>query len=211
MIDLIFDTETTKFPQWKLPDDHPDQTQLMQLGILMVKGDEVILEWDHLVYCTQEPAEGAYNAHQISLSMCQEAGVRLRDAVDFFDKRLKDVDRVVCHNVAFDFKIMACAYAQVNKQIVEAASVDDEEIPGYDINNLIRMPNICTMLSATDVLKIRGKIPNQWKWPTLQEAYRSLVDPEGFEGAHSAGADCEACHKVLVALTRQGVELKGKY
>lgn len=202
MIDLVFDTETTKFPEWKLPDAHHEQTQLMQLGVLLTKGPEVVMEWDHLVYCTQDPSPGALKAHGITRAMCQEAGVRLQEAVDFFDKRLLDVDRVVCHNVAFDFKVMGCAYAQVNAQAGQQL---------YNINNLLSKPNVCTMLSATDVLKLSGKIPNKWKWPTLQESYRGLVDPAGFEGAHSAGADCAAAHQVLCALTERGVELKGKY
>lgn len=201
MLDMIFDTETTKFPEWKLPNDDPAQTQLMQLGILIVKGPEVILEWEHLVYCTQEPSPGAFGAHGISLAMCQEAGVRLTEAVRFFLQRLADVDRVVCHNNAFDTKIMLCAIAQANKLLGEFE---------FSAEDFLAKPNICTMLSSTNVVQIPSpKIPGKWKWPTLQEAYKALVNSEGFEGAHSAGADCMACHRVLCALEDRGVELRG--
>lgn len=200
MIDMIFDTETTKFPQWKIPNDHPDQTQLMQLGLLIVKGPEVILNWEHLVYCTQEPDPGAFNAHGITLQSCQEAGLRLTETVRFFMQRLKDVDRVVCHNNAFDTKVMCCAIAQANATLPE---------PEFKYDDFLSKPNVCTMLSSTEVLKLEGKFPGKWKWPTLQEAYKSLVDPAGFSGAHSAGADCGACHQVLLALQDRGVELRG--
>lgn len=202
MLDMIFDTETTKFPEWKLQNDDPEQTQLMQLGIMLTKGREVILEWDHLIYCTQEPAPGAFGAHGISLAMCQEAGLRLTEAVRFFLHRLSDVDRVVCHNTAFDTKIMLCAIAQANLMLGE----DEEK---FSAETFLAKPNVCTMLSATDIVQIPSpRFPGKWKWPTLQEAYKFLVDPEGFEGAHSALVDCRACHEVLCSLEERGVELR---
>lgn len=199
MLSMIFDTETTRFPQWKLPNDHPDQVQLMQLGLIIVKGPDVILEWDKLVVCSQEPDPGAFGAHGISREMCHEAGVSLNHAVGFFLGRLREVDRIVCHNVAFDTKVMCCAIAQAN-----LLEVEDR----FSVDEFLSKPNVCTMLSATNIVKAVGKIPGKWKWPTLQESYRALVDPEGFEGAHSALIDCQAAHKVLVALEDRGVELR---
>lgn len=201
MIDLIFDTETTRFPKWKLPNDDPEQTQLIQLGIMLAKGSEVILEWDHLVYCTQEPDEGAFKVHGISRDMCVEAGLTLRQAVGFFDRRLRDVDRVVCHNVNFDRKVMLCAYAQANLN-------RGEEQEEFDPTYFLQKPNVCTMLTATNVVKVPHPSRGGWKWPTLQEAYAALVDKEGFEGAHSASADVTACHKVLVALEEMNAEIR---
>ena len=200
MLDLIFDTETTKFINWKLPLDHPDQPQLMQLGLRIVKADELVLEWDHFVVCTQDPAPGAFKKHGITREMTEEAGLRLVNVIEFFEQRLHDVERTVCHNSAFDIKVMLCAYAQANRILGEVR---------FDPTSFLQKPNICTMQSSTDLLKLAGKYPGQWKWPTLQEAYRALVDPEGFENAHSAAADCAATHGVLCALIERGVELKG--
>jgi hypothetical protein len=47
------------------------------------------------------------------------------------------------------------------------------------------------------------KLPNSrggYKWPTLDEAYRVLVDPSGFKDAHDAMADTRACRGVYYAL-----------
>ena len=60
----------------------------------------------------------------------------------------------------------------------------------------------CTMRIATNVLKIPG--PRGFKWPTLQEAYKRLVDPAGFEGAHDAITDVKACAAVFYALEDGG-------
>ena len=201
LIDLIFDTETTRFPKWKLPNDHLEQTQLVQLGIMIAKGSEVILEWDHLVYCTQEPDKGAFKVHGISKAMCQEAGLTLRQAVGFFDQRLRDVDRVVCHNVNFDRKVMLCAYAQASLNCSEGQEPLD---PTY----FLEKPNVCTMLTATNVVQVPHPTRGGWKWPTLQESYAALVYGEGFEDAHNAAADVAACHKVLVALEGINAELR---
>lgn len=201
MIDLIFDTETTRFYNSKIPDDHPDQTELMKLGIIIAKGDEVILEWDKLVVTKNPPEDGALAIHGITHEMCLEAGLRLRDAVTFFHQRLFDIDRVVCHNAAFDFKVMRCAFAQTNTKIENS-----EE--HFNFSSLTSKPNICTMKTSTDLLKLPGRY-GKYKWPKLQEAYRALVDSEGFEGAHSAIEDVRACHRVLRALEARNVELVG--
>lgn len=202
MIDLIFDTETTRFPQWKLPEDHPEQTQLMELGILLTKGPDIILEWNQLVYCTQDPDPGAFNAHGISGEMCREAGVTLRQAVGFFHARLLDADRIVCHNVAFDRKVMLCAYAQANALI----RADSDSRAEFDPNQFLSMPNICTMRTATNVVKIPHPTRSGYKWPTLQESYCALVDKDGFSDAHRAIHDAKATHELLCALRARNAE-----
>lgn len=202
MIDLIFDTETTRLPKWKLPNDDPAQTQLMELGILLVKGAEVILEWNQLVYCTQDPDEGALKAHGITREMCQEAGVTLRQAVSFFDARLRDADRVVCHNVAFDRKVMLCAYSQANNLLREG---DDRS--EFDPKYFLEMPNICTMRTAINVVRIPHPTRSGYKWPTLQESYKALVNKDGFEDAHRAIHDARATHELLCALRAKNTEL----
>ena len=205
MIDLIFDTETTKFINFKLRNDDPDQTQLMQLGIRIAKGPEIILDWEQLVYCTQEPDPGAFKVHSISRDMCQEAGLGLRQTVEFFEQRLHDVDRIVCHNVNFDRKVMLCAYAQANALLRD----EDDARKEFDPTDFLAKPNVCTMLTATKIVKVPHPSRGGWKWPTLQESYKALVDSKGFEGAHSAGADVDACHKVLIALEGMNVEIRG--
>jgi DNA polymerase III alpha subunit (gram-positive type) len=204
MIDMIFDTETTGFVQWKLPEDHPEQTQLMELGIIIAKGDEVLLEWNQLVYCTQEPSEGAFNAHKISREMCQEAGVSLRHAVETFNLRLHDVDRVVAHNFNFDRKIMLCAIAQANAMLRSENDSREPISPSYFLSK----PNVCTMLTATNIVQVPHPKRGGWKWPTLNEAYQGLVDPDGFENAHRAIHDANATLKVLRKLEGMNAEFR---
>ena len=63
------------------------------------------------------------------------------------------------------------------------------------------------MMSLVDELKIPGRFGKQYKWPSLDESYRALVNPEGFTGAHDAMVDVMACAEVLWAAEDRGVNL----
>ena len=56
------------------------------------------------------------------------------------------------------------------------------------------------MMASSFVLKLPGRFGNSYKWPKLSEAYETLVDEEGFEGAHDAMADVRACRAVYYKL-----------
>ncbi len=184
MIDLIFDTETTGFPYRNSSIDDPRQPHLVQLAVIMAKGDDLMLAWDTIIKCPIDIPEGAYDVHGITTEKSQAEGIDLKEAIGKFDRLLLTADRVVCHNVNFDVKIMSYAYCRADI-----------------VNTLMDFSKVCTMKTATPIMKSLGK-----RW-TLQETYRSLVDEAGFEAAHSADADAMACWKVLRALEKRGVEL----
>lgn len=188
-IDLVFDTETTGFPLWKSLASDPAQPHLVQLAVIMAKGDDLILKWGQIIKCPIEIPEEAANVHGITTERAQNEGISLREALVRFQDDLRTADRVVCHNVNFDFKIMDCAYHRAE----------------LDVSLLHEKPNVCTMKTATPLLKLPSR--RGYKWPKMIEAYKALVDPEGFGAAHTADADAMACWKVLRALEERGVEL----
>ncbi len=190
MIDLIFDTETTGFPIWKAPVNDPRQPHLVQLAVIVAKGDESILKWDCIIKCPIQIPEAAADVHGITTARSQNEGVNLREVIETFDRLLLEVERVVCHNYNFDSKIMSYAYHRAE----------------VSMERLEELPHVCTMQTTTPILKIPS--PRGYKWPKLIEAYKSLVDPAGFSAAHTADADTMACWKVLRELERRGVELR---
>lgn len=97
----------------------------------------------------------------------------------------KMTDRVVAHNIQFDMNIMAAQFARI----------------GHEFNTSEGI--FCTMRASSVVLKLPGR-HGQFKWPKLIEAYQSLVDEEGFEGAHDAFADVKACRSVYYKLKELG-------
>ena len=184
MIDLIFDTETTGFPHRNSSIDYESQPHLVQLAVVMAKEDELMLTWDTIIKCPIDIPEEAVNVHGITTERSQAEGIDLKEAISKFDRLLLIADRVVCHNTNFDIKIMSYAYYRTGI-----------------VNTLIDYRKVCTMRTATPIMKSLGK-----RW-TLQETYRSLVDEAGFGAAHTADADAMACWKVLRALEKRGVEL----
>jgi DNA polymerase III epsilon subunit-like protein len=81
------------------------------------------------------------------------------------------------------------------------------------IEEIIIKPVICTMKKATPILKLPkknnyGKDP--YKWPTLDETYRALVNPDGFGGAHRALNDVVACRQIMLALEPQPADRSKK-
>ena len=188
---LVFDTETTGFAKFKSPASDPKQPHLVQLATLVTMYDEVLSAWDTIVYCPIEIPEGAAKVHGISTERSRSHGASLSATVLKFDKLLVGIDRVVCHNIRFDMKVILAAYHRAKLS------------PSMLLSKATR----CTMASSTNVLKLPSS-HGLYKWPTLTEAYKALVDEAGFGGAHSADADTMACWKVLRALEAKGVALQ---
>lgn len=181
MIDLIFDTETTGFVHRSRALVDSTQPYLVQLAAILADGDEILEQFCLIVKCPIEVPEGAFAIHGIDQKMSQRLGLSSRVALTRFSSLASRADRMVAHNMSFDIKILAIAFARQS----------------------IRLPQVekvCTMKSAHRHLKTI-------KWPKLQAAYQELVDPEGFSDAHSADADAMACFKVLRALEQKGAEL----
>ena len=189
---LFFDTETTGFPQDKLPLDDPVQPHMVQIAAIL--DDEngntkasinIIINAD----CGLVP-ERAYNIHKISEAIYKEFGVSYVVALASFISLVKCTDVIVAHNIAFDLKILKTAYARIDK--LESFTSRIQSKPQY-----------CTMLGTIDIVKIpsaRGR--GGYKWPKLDEAYRVLVNPAGFSGAHDALEDVKACREVFYSLKK---------
>ena len=186
MLNLIFDTETTGFPHSKRPVDAIEQPYLVQLAVLITKGDEIIRSWDCIVKCPIHIPEDAMKVHGITTEIMQEKGVNPTEVIETFHKDLLIADRVICHNADFDLKIMSYAYHRAGK----------------DFTHLKEMARVCTMKTAAPSQRLLGKRKS------LSECYEVLVDSAGFSDAHTASADTMACWKVFRELERRGVELK---
>lgn len=109
-------------------------------------------------------------------------GVPFKVGVAMFNNLVRLADRIVAHNIAFDDPIVRAAYSRI----------------ACPQRQLWDTPKFCTMKTLEPVLKLPGKYG--YKFPTLDESYRALVNPKGFEGAHDAMVDVEACAAVLWAI-----------
>lgn len=107
-----------------------------------------------------------------------EKGVDIEEVFRQLNDDLEDVSLIVCHNVAFDTRIIS------------------SELHRYDYNDLLgkfrSIPTYCTCLKGELITKIKPKNWKNYKVPKLCELYHHLFK-EQFEGSHNAENDVNAC------------------
>lgn len=191
---LIYDTETTGVVDWKKAVEAPSQPYIVQLAALMYDDRKLVGAINLL--CNPVDGTGARvmipaeatKVHGISNEMVEATGLPLKTIAAIFNSMIRNTDRLVAHNMDFDSRIMAGTYLR----------------SGFPIDSLQVPHRVCTMKASENVLKLPGKFAGKYKWPTLDEAYRHLVDPAGFDGAHDALVDAKACAEVLWKLEDAG-------
>jgi len=192
MLTLVFDTETTGMAEFKQQHRLHVQPYIVQLAAQLFFDREIVAEINFL----GDPSfkgdrvsipPKATEVHGVTDSMIEAASFDYKVLVPVFNQLLRKADRLVAHNMQFDLLMGRAMYTRV------AASHD----------TLLGIPKICTMLSAKPVLKLPGKF-GDYKWPSLKESYETLVDKDGFKGAHDASVDVRACAAVLFALEDAG-------
>lgn len=184
---LFIDTETSGKYDFKSDIHAPHQPHLVQLACILDDLDgNTIEEYETIVRVgDMNIPPSAAEIHGITTAIANASGIALQVALGEFNRLWQDANKIVAHNTAFDIKIMHVAFRRAQM----------ESLFGM-------VPTYCTMKKATDLLKLPGRYG--YKWPTLDEAYRSLVDLEGFEGAHNALNDVRACRAVYYALRKVG-------
>lgn len=191
---LIFDTETTGIANFK-SSKHEDQPYPVQLACELVDDRKTISLFSIIVNPTIEIPKAASDVHGIDDKTAQTFGLTQRAAAGLFINLLMRCDRLCAHNIDFDLII--------TEAMIHRSGVS------FDLAAYRKIPRVCTMQSTTMLLKLPG--PYGHKWPKLDEAYKHLVDPNGFESAHDALADVRACKAVLFALEDGGHKLlRGK-
>ena len=198
---LYFDTETTGLPNAKFPLNDPQQPHVTQLGFILevngvdaVQVDTFILPDDTWrIHEDSGTVVGkiASELTGITADMLYESGIPIADALELFIIAAENADLLVCHNNAFDNKLLAIQYARLRP----AAGPRDV---------LCGKPSLCTMKAATPICKIRKKdVKVGNKWPKLEEAMMYFYG-ENLEGAHSAIVDIKATRRVFHTLVNLG-------
>jgi len=185
---LFIDTETSGLYNMKEPPDHLSQPHLVQFAAIL---DDEERNVKAIINCRvnsgleEQVPEGAYKVHGISLAEVQEFGLPIKVVCSILSNLRKMSSRIIAHNIEFDMNVMAAQFSRIDREFDTVSGV------------------FCTMRASSFVLKL----PNPrggFKWPKLSEAYVSLVEKEGFEGAHDALADVKACREVYYKLEELG-------
>lgn len=186
----FFDTETTGKVDFRMPDDHDCQPNIVQLAAILTDNDgkeaarmSAIIRPEGWIIPDEVAA-----IHGITTERAMSDGVPMRHAFGLFWSMARTAEKIVAHNVEFDSRVLltTCHRFGWNSRAGE----------------IKLWPLVCTMRLATPVLKIPHAAPrheNDFKWPKLSECVKHFFDRD-LEGAHNALVDVEACRDVYFAL-----------
>ena len=188
---LFFDTETTGLYKYKLAPDSPEQPTLVQLAAILDNEEgETAASLSVIVACDIAIPHEASQVHGITKEYSEQYGISPIAALALFHNLVAKADYLVAHNISYDLAVLKTAYARLGKSDEFGRAIATK-------------PFFCTKELTTDICKIPAPSGRfGYKWPRLEEAYRAVVDPNGFEGAHEALADTRACREVFYALQR---------
>lgn len=193
---MIFDTETTGLPirppmynTYHPPEDTKkyDGSRVVECAYSIVDDTtgEVIKEVQAIIKPNGEyTTDATMKFHGISTLKAETDGRDRKEVLDTLSKDLVDVEKIVGHNVNFDYHILA-------SELIRS---------GYS-NFLASKKRVCTMEMGQKVMRIT-------KSPGLGELYKHLFK-KPMEDAHSAKGDTKAtleCYYKMVKDTARGVQ-----
>lgn len=186
---LIFDTETTGLPKnWKAPMTEVNNWpriiqfayQVVDMQGQLVKQTKQLIKPDGWVI----PKEKFWIDNGYSTEKNQAEGIRLPDLLDEFISDYEMCSVIAAHNISFDHNVTGAEMIRYQKKVSK------------------KLPQICTMRSTTNLCKIPGSYG--FKFPKLEELHHFLFE-EGFDGAHDAMADVNACRRCLFELINRNI------
>ena len=191
---LVYDTETTGMWDSKAPPIADHQPHIVQLAFALFSDGIPVRSEAYLIKSDFKSDPGAEAVHGKTMEARNEFGVSYLRAMKSFISAVQCAQLCVAHNEAFDSKVINRALMYVEP------FVEEKEHPTFTFGSVT---SFCTMNASTSLCALPGS-RGGYKWPKLIEAYRLLVDPKGFDGAHDALADVMACAKLYFKLKEMG-------
>lgn len=193
---MILDTETSGLPprlssaykdRWKYKPVEDSKAwecaRLVQVAWnLYSKTGEVICKRDFVIYPDgfTIPKE-ASDVHGFTTKIAKEKGVPLRVALETLAEDILDTGLIVCHNVAFDDRIVA-------SELIRAGMASTHTM-------WKNKPKHCTMLTNT--------LPGE-RWPKLCNLYERLYGHQPVAELHKADEDIRITAEVFFKLYPDG-------
>ena len=173
---IVYDTETTGLPLWKLPSGSDGQPHMVEIGAALVDSDFNVVEQYEAIIKPEgwEISEMMTAIHGISHERAMDEGVSEREALMHFTDLHDRAGLRIGHNVSFDDRIIRIAMMRY---------LDAETADSFKDS-----PKFCTMWESKQIVRAPFKGRNGIKNPTLAEAFRFFTGEE-IVNAHRAMGD----------------------
>lgn len=199
---LVFDTETTGFANFSAPREITAmQPYIVQLAAILYDDRKPVAQMSVIIQPVVEFGvvvdipEKVSAIHGITNEIAAAVGIPIIPAIQMFGHLACASDRIVAHNITFDRIMVEVEY----RRWLEARGKDQRTPSWAD------KPHLCTMRTATPICQLQSA-RGGYKWPKLIEAHQHFLG-EGFDGAHDALADVQACARVPWAIEDAGHDL----
>lgn len=177
---LVFDTETSAIPDFKMPADHPDQPRLASVSFILCNETfAIVARVDAMVkpdgwHMSPEASQKT----RLTDEILENEGIPVREVLNLYSELINAGYIAVAHHAQFDCKIMRGELRRAGmSDLFEATK------------------QICTMRGMVESCRIPAKNGRGWKWPKLMEAYAHATGQE-LEGAHRSVNDAYACWEI---------------
>lgn len=197
---LAYDTETQGLPLFEKPSDDPRQPHIVQLGAILYDLDAraELAVLDVIVRPTDWTIPDEVAAiHGITTERAMAEGIPEAEALAQLLELWRDPIEPafprerLAHNETFDARILRIGL----KRFFGDAAADEWKAGKAQCTARLSTP----ILKLPPTPKMVAARRNHPKTPNLTEAHQHFFG-EGFDGAHSALADCRACLRVYLAI-----------
>lgn len=160
---VIFDTETSGFPDWKSPSTLPHQPHIVSLGALLIDSETLSINDEFYAVSLQDgwaSDEDAIKTHGITAEYAAEVGIPEEAVLNkFLNWALNTPDVMrVGFGLVFDDRIIRIA----TKRFLTDAHAE----------NYKGRPKFCCMQQSRSIVDARSEKTGRIKNPTLVEAYK---------------------------------------
>lgn len=182
-----FDTETTDLPKDGLPNDHPTQPHLVQLGGILYDDDGFVRARVSLIVKPEGYVIGAKAAsiHGITTAIALAVGLPIKVVMAVHYNLRHLADEIIAYNIEFDQRLMAIQEARYGLKPAKPNPAKQTCVMRH-ITPIVNLP-------PTERMKAAGFEKN--KPPNLGEAIKHFFN-EALPGAHDALIDAEACGRI---------------
>ncbi len=184
---LFFDTETTGKPKnyqgsMRDLDNWPRVIQLAW-AVYSDTGDKLDSRCELILPDGWEiPKEKFWIDNGYSTEKNAAEGTPMDVVLDSFVAAARACRAIAAHNIQFDYNVLGAEMLRYNKTVGR------------------KLEQYCTMKHGTSICKLPGSY-GRYKWPSLEELHRHLLG-EGFDNAHDAMADVEACARCYFKMVK---------